>query len=219
MSFRLVFALLWLVLGGVATQSFADEKAKAEFRHEAHVLARLGNHPNVVQFIGAFTADVSFSETRDGENPLYQGQTHQVTNAIYNGAAPPGDPDGVEAFTFDLVTFGEPRLHAEGIVHRDIATRNMLVTTNGGTYSAGPDAFVLFGHDGGAKVQGGGVGPIRWMAPESLRLFNTDPAAGADDYLDILPGSYFDVTYVPEPAGAAALAALLAFARRRRGTA
>ncbi|MEM1026950.1 MAG: hypothetical protein AAGJ38_02605 [Planctomycetota bacterium] len=79
-----------------------------EFKHEAQVMGRMGNHPNVVTFIGSVDATVTIATARDGESPLYEAQNHELNNPLYESAAPPGDPTGVASITFDLVTFGEP---------------------------------------------------------------------------------------------------------------
>lgn len=43
------------------------------------------------------------------------------------------------------------------------------------------------------------------MAPESIRLFNTTPGSDPNDTFDLLAGSTFLVTYIPEPATATLL--------------
>lgn len=173
-----------------------------EFRHEANVMGKMGNHPNVIQFIGATTLDVDFVPSAAGENPLYQGQTMQGENVLYEGAADPGSPTGVQSVTFTLDnTDLTPSSVGNGIVHRDIAARNFLVQTNGGTFESAPGEFLLFGNDGPTDLRKSGVGPIRWMAPESLRLYSpgNQGSSNPEHYFDIQPFSSFTTNYVPEP--------------------
>ncbi|MFN3168984.1 MAG: protein kinase [Phycisphaeraceae bacterium] len=187
-----------------------------EFIHEANVMARLGNHPNVVRFIGVNTLDLAL-ETRNGvDNPLYKEHTMQGENPLYTGSADPGTPGAIQSITFELDNRGlAPHLHAEGIVHRDIAARNFLVTTDQGVYGSAAGASIRFGHDGPPDLRTN-VGPVRWMAPESLRLHrsgSTDP----NDYIEIAEGSFFEASYVPEPSSLGLIAlGFGALSRRRR---
>lgn len=227
-----------IVAAGVLTASPAlggvivDPPATEEFRHEVRVMGKLGNHPNVIQFIGATNAEAAIvpvdpGNGRKGDNPLYTGQGVGGENPLFDSAAPPNTPPGAASVSFILDSDGlQPSVNGEGVVHRDIAARNFIVTTNTGTYASSPDQFLLFGNDGGLSVVGdrasGGVGPIRWMAPESLRLLPVTPPSvplDPDDYFDILAGSSFTVNYLPEPTSAAALLVLglPALVRRRRG--
>lgn len=194
-----------------------------EFVHEANVMARVGNHPNVVQFLTdtPFIVDVDFKpDAVGGNSPIYEGENKKVTNPLYDPGADPGSVGSFESisFTLDNTTLS-PSLHAEGVIHRDIAARNFLVTTNFGSYSAAPGEVLLFSSDGPLDLTRSNVGPIRWMAPESIRLSSANPTSD-DDYVEIAAGSFFTVDYaspVPEPASAALLAvANLAITRVRR---
>lgn len=201
------------VLLCLAQPTLADE-----FVHEANVMARLGNHPNIVTFIGASTLDLAIQPSKGIDNPLYQGNTMQGENPVYTGSADPGTPGAVQAITFELDNTGLPPISAgNGIVHRDVAARNFLVTTNQGIYTSAPGEFLLFSNDGPPSLRTH-VGPIRWMAPESLRLYPVNPA-GPNDWIEIAEFSSFQASYVPEP-GSLALALALAGAtllcRRRR---
>ena len=214
MSRYLVLLSVLVITLSIALPGYGDE-----FVHEARVMGKLGNHPNIVTFIGAITADVSIVQTATGNNPVYQEQGGEAVNPLYEGSADPGSPNGIQSISFLLDnTAFPPSTRGEGVIHRDIAARNILITTNGGVFASAPGESFLFGNDGGPAVQGSGVGPIRWMAPESLRLFSPGPGAGPGDYFDLLPGSILDVNYVPEPATAtlAVSGFALAFARRRQ---
>lgn len=213
-----LLCLLSFGLCGAAGAGEADPKAKEEFRHEIRVMGRLGNHPNVVHFIGAVTTGVSFTSTAVGDNPLYQDQGMAGDNPLYSVSGEPGTPGAIQSISFELDnTTRTPFLHAEGVVHRDIAARNFLITTNQGTYESAPGEILLFENDGPPTLEGNrNVGPIRWMAPESLRLHragSTDP----DDWIEIVGGeSYFDVNYVPEPSSLGLVALGVGLLMRRR---
>lgn len=145
-----------------------------EFKHEANVMGKLGNHPNIVQFIGPTNLNVTFTPSAVIDNPLYEDQTMHGDNPLYQSSADPGTPGGVQSVSFTLDnTALTPAANGEGIVHRDIAARNFLVQTNGGNFESAPGEFLLFGNDGppDLRAASGGVGPVRWMAPESLRLY------------------------------------------------
>jgi len=204
-----------LVAFTAPTAAATDPKALEEFHHEIKVMGRMGNHPNVVQFIGTDSIQVPFELIDDGqnpttENPLYEESAQTAENPLYESGsiAPPGSggwPTAIASVSFELFDPGLPHLHRDNIVHRDIAARNFLIQTNAGNYESAPGAFILLGNDGPPILRGAGVGPIRWMAPESLRLHrpgSTDP----NDWIEIVPQETFiDVSYVPEPASAALL--------------
>ena len=188
-----------------------------EFVHEANVMARLGNHPNVVTFIGARTLDIPLTKSATGgNNPLYESRPFGGENPLYSIAGEPGTPGAVQSISFELDNTAQtPHLHAEGIVHRDIAARNFIVSTNQGVYTSAPGELLLFGNDGPPDLRSN-VGPIRWMAPESLRLHrsgSTDP----NDWIEVAEFSYFETTYVPEPGSLGLLALGMGMLARRRG--
>lgn len=204
--YRICTPILALTLAlTFSTPTLADE-----FKHEANVMGKMGNHPNIIQFTGPTTLDVTFAPSAVGDNPLYQGQTMQGENVLYEGAADPGTPTGVQSVSFTLDnTDLTPSSAGNGVVHRDIAARNFLVQTNGGTFQSAPGEFLLFGNDGppDLRAASGGVGPIRWMAPESLRLYSpgNQGSSNPEHYFDIQPFSSFTTNYVPEPTTATLL--------------
>lgn len=162
--------------------------------------------------------EVTAPATLADGGPTYDGQSGETTNALHEGAADPGSPGSVIAVE---ILFGPTKSSpaGEGIVHRDIATRNVLVHTNEGTYEMGVLEPLAFMNDGPADLRG--VGPVRWMAPESLRsrTHTPSPTEARTGSWEIAAFSYFDVSYpVPGP-GAGVLVGfgvLCNAARRRR---
>jgi len=214
---RISTALLTLALAfTLSTSVHADE-----FKHEANVIGKMGNHPNVVTFIGPSNLDVTFTPSAVIDNPLYEDQTMQGDNPLYQPSADPGTPDGIQSITFELDnTALTPIAAGEGIIHRDIAARNFLVQINGGTFESAPGEFLLFGNDGPPDLRNPqtNVGPIRWMAPESLRLYSpgNQGSTNPEHYFDIQPFSFFTTSYVPEP-GTLSLFAIALTCLNRRG--
>ena len=138
--------------------------------------------------------------------PLYQGQTTTGTNILYEPGSAPGSPGSVisVSFTLEETSF----LHQEGIIHRDIAARNFVVNTDEGPYEAEAGRLFFFTNSGPEDLRG--VGPVRWMSPESIRskeysrpanspLLSTSSAQSG--YWEMVGGSsFFDVSYpIPEP--------------------
>lgn len=138
--------------------------------------------------------------------PLYQGQTTTGSNILYEPNSAPGSPGSVISVSFTLE--GTRFLHQEGIVHRDIAARNFVVNTDEGPYEAEAGQSFFFANSGPRNLRG--VGPVRWMSPESIRsreysastsnpLFSTSNTQTG--YWELVGGSsFFDVSYpIPEP--------------------
>lgn len=139
-----------------------EPKALLDFRREAHVMTRLGNHPNVVQFIGAVTEGdhlslvTEFMERGSLEGILMDKSiyiSHYMTVKFARDAAS-----------------GILHLHSDGVVHRDIASRNCLIGEDWNLVVSDFGTSRFFEEEGQDVGQTASqVGPIRWMAPESIR--------------------------------------------------
>ncbi|KAL6065542.1 putative serine/threonine-protein kinase SIS8 isoform B [Balamuthia mandrillaris] len=136
-----------------------------DFAREAEVMQRLPPHPNVVLLFGV---------CMDAENPLCI-----VTEFLPNGSLLDHLHDikkkGARMEHGDMmriakgIAAGMMHLHAERILHCDLAARNVLLTGNlEAKVSDFGMARVL--REGQAQHQtNSNEGPVRWMAPESLR--------------------------------------------------
>lgn len=141
-----------------------------EVEREVAVMAKLGNHPHVVNFIGSFVShseEKLFIVTAFYEN----GSLHDVL--FINGARPPGShllPRQLLGMMRDAAA-GIMFLHRSDIIHRDIAARNCLVDgrLNVAVSDFGTSRFLEQEETGGATTTL--MGPVRWMAPE---CFATD---------------------------------------------
>jgi serine/threonine protein kinase len=225
------FRLLPLVgaAAGMAACAFSASAALTQWMSHSFELSfqqsaqsGLAPHPNVVKFYGMSL--VSLSETPDPAgnvtNPLYADKGREATNPLYGDKARFSDRAvqfEVGDFASIAVTFSDVvHLHKEGIIHRDLAARSILVRTSQGDYLPAHNFVLNFGSDGPFDYRGGTKDiPIRWTAPESLRLFlNGDEASS--DWLDIGPGASFETYSIPSPAGVSLLGLAAVVATRRR---
>lgn len=143
-------------------------EAMAEFADEARLLANVPPHPNVVQFIG-ITQDPLMLVTE-----LVTGGA--LDSRLFKKKNQPVTWNNVMRWARDIAR-GVRHLHSNGILHRDLATRNVLLDEKGNakvtdfglsvrvctpqSFSGAPAlAF---------RQQEFFRGPYKWMAPESLR--------------------------------------------------
>lgn len=138
-----------------------DDEMVDEFMREAAMMDLLGNHPNIVKFVGAclgpfclvsaFCANGSLEDLlqKDHDLRLLSNRT-LVRMAMDIGA-------------------GILHLHREGVIHRDIAARNVLVGEDFTVYVTdfGFARIKEKGGDGGNTQST--LGPVRHMSPESLK--------------------------------------------------
>ena len=143
---------------------------------EAEILAKIGRHPNIVRFIARSTDN-------QGREVLVldfapHGNLHTVVSDEFDNVGP--WPDRVLWEVLDQVASGMEELHAQGIIHKDLALRNILVYSFSShcpermrvkvadlgmssvlEASAASSSYYYSGQAGTAL-------PVRWMAPESL---------------------------------------------------
>ena len=110
--------------------------------------------------VGNWAGALKEVQTADGPatNPLYQDSPLRGDNPLYEPAASPGEPGFISSILIDVeavTSFSR----GGGIVHRDLATRNVLLSTSLGDFTL-DEALVginILGSDGPADYESGSV--------------------------------------------------------------
>ncbi|OQR81204.1 protein kinase [Achlya hypogyna] len=133
----------------------------ATLRHEAAVSALLGHHPCIVPFVGACTTP---------SEPLALVTEYMPLGSLQSVVAAPAAahlyPVDVRTHMLHDAANGLLHLHANNFVHRDMAARNCLVALDGQVKVAD---FGLARRGELLDTDKPSVGPLKWMAPESLQ--------------------------------------------------
>eukprot|EP01119_Soliformovum_irregulare_P011622 TRINITY_DN2934_c0_g1_i2.p3 TRINITY_DN2934_c0_g1~~TRINITY_DN2934_c0_g1_i2.p3 ORF type:complete len:268 (+),score=58.22 TRINITY_DN2934_c0_g1_i2:1173-1976(+) len=138
----------------------ADEKAFQDFKSEAKLLSMLRPHPNVVLLLGItvppgplciiteFCAGGSLESVLSSDAPISIEQQKKWCFGIAKGIL---------------------HLHEEGIIHRDLAVRNVLLTENLEVKVAdfGLSRHITDTTQVSKTVSV--VGPLKWMPPEAIK--------------------------------------------------
>eukprot|EP00026_Physarum_polycephalum_P002017 Phypoly_transcript_02021.p1 GENE.Phypoly_transcript_02021~~Phypoly_transcript_02021.p1 ORF type:complete len:983 (+),score=101.44 Phypoly_transcript_02021:356-2950(+) len=128
-----------------------------EVRREATVIQGVAHHPNIVRFYGACTKKQPYCLVTS----LYpRGSVFNIIRKI--------DLEWrtIVGFARDAAA-GILHLHCESVIHRDIATRNLLVDDQ---WTVRISDFGLARIKVKATSQTkSSVGPVKWMAPEALK--------------------------------------------------
>jgi hypothetical protein len=161
-AFGKVYVCEWKGVECAAKVLEASDDAIAEIEREIAVLQKLGNHPNVIQFLGIahkpdaiciVTKFCKHGSVHDMINKEPQLMTPAVVSKIALGAA-----------------LGIKFLHENGVVHRDIAARNFLVDDSLVVQVADFGLSRILDEENSASgaTTASSIGPVRWMAPESM---------------------------------------------------
>ncbi|XP_035682662.1 fibroblast growth factor receptor 2-like [Branchiostoma floridae] len=153
----------------VKTVKGITKDASGAFFKELAVLKLIGTHPNVVSFLGYCTNTEPFYlllEYVSGgslQSNLRTSRTQQTYGNLHGGSKSLSSRD-LTKFAWDVAK-GMTFLSSKKILHRDLATRNVLVAEDK-TCKVSDFGFSREGdeYERTTKTRL----PIRWMAPESL---------------------------------------------------
>ncbi|XP_019616545.1 PREDICTED: fibroblast growth factor receptor 4-like [Branchiostoma belcheri] len=139
------------------------------FFKELDVLEMLGSHPNVVSFLGCCTDEEPFYlllEYVSGgslQSNLRASRTQQTYNNLHGGSKSLSSRV-LTKFAWDVAK-GMNFLSSRKIIHRDLATRNVLVAAD---RTCKVSDFGISREGEVYERRANACLPIRWMAPESL---------------------------------------------------
>lgn len=139
----------------------AAKMAKDSVKDEINLLTKLPPHPNIVQMLGCASAsgiEYLLMEYCDGgslDNIIYAEQDVSISKRV--------------RWLMEAAA-GMSHLHRNNIVHRDVAARNILIERG----RAKVTDFGLARETRNTNTTKTEIGPIRWMAPESMsRQYST----------------------------------------------
>eukprot|EP01006_Ploeotia_vitrea_P035827 TRINITY_DN65940_c0_g1_i1.p2 TRINITY_DN65940_c0_g1~~TRINITY_DN65940_c0_g1_i1.p2 ORF type:complete len:567 (-),score=287.24 TRINITY_DN65940_c0_g1_i1:67-1767(-) len=163
-----VFAARWRGSRVVVKQlksSLVNAGMVEDFVAEAQVSEKCGRHPHVVSFVGACTKLPNLCLVFE----FVGGGSLEKILIEEKQFARPEDLAIVTQMAVDAAA-GVLHLHAEGVVHRDLAARNVLVDEQlrAKVCDFGMSRVREDSEDGQSQTKSN-VGPLKWMAPESLR--------------------------------------------------
>jgi serine/threonine protein kinase len=139
---------------------FCKNKGKLEeFINEMKLMIELPPHPNVVQLFGV---------SLDGPQPVIVMEycaRGSLDKLLFDSNAKLSDEYKMRLIRG--IALGMFHLHKHNVVHRDLAARNILLTGNDEPKISdfGMSRIVEKTGEGKTKTN---IGPIRWMAPESI---------------------------------------------------
>jgi len=154
--------------GHLSRKSTSSSSEEWDLRHEASMMARVSHHENIVQFIGVLLTPRPCVVTK-----LMRG------GSVEDMLVVPGPLNKRKSISEQKIVemlcdaaAGILHLHSEGVIHRDIAARNLLVDENLRVRVAdfGFARIKDFNRSKGYTSQH--IGPIKWMAPEAMQNRN-----------------------------------------------
>lgn len=150
---RSVVAIKVLNVGDVTAETLDD------WRSEATLMAKVSHHPNIVKFIGAVVTPERLCLVLEycPEGSLLSVLKKRSLTLLQRVSIL---RDAAAGLGF---------LHSQGVVHRDVASRNVLIGEHFKAYLSDFGYSRLFDGAGDEQTTKSNVGPVRWMAPESLR--------------------------------------------------
>jgi len=156
-AYGVVFLANWRLQKVAAKKLLEDSLSEngEDFAKEAELLMALRPHKNIVQFLGVILRPLCIITEY-----LPRGSLFQLLESEH-----PMDYVLLLKFANDIVA-GMVHLHSEGVIHRDLACRNLLLDESGTVKIT--DFGLSRTLTAGSRKTKMYVGPIRWMSPEAL---------------------------------------------------
>eukprot|EP01113_Clastostelium_recurvatum_P018131 TRINITY_DN2138_c1_g1_i5.p1 TRINITY_DN2138_c1_g1~~TRINITY_DN2138_c1_g1_i5.p1 ORF type:complete len:572 (+),score=95.93 TRINITY_DN2138_c1_g1_i5:28-1716(+) len=164
----------------VAVKQLLDvtDKDLAAFMDEAQLMKLLTPHPNVLQIYGLAQSPAGPILTTSATVPvpapmivMEYMEGGSLVHRLFDASIV--IPLGAQAAMIRDVAAGMHHLHQEGIVHRDLATRNILVGNDWTVKISdfGMSRLVVPGETSDLSLYKTDtqVGPLKWMAPECIQ--------------------------------------------------
>jgi len=140
-------------------RSIISERELQDFRSEAAVMKRLRPNVNVVQFLGITSTPqlCIITEFLDHGSlfHLVFSDSKIDANLLMN--------------VVKGIASGMLHLHREGLVHRDLATRNILLGSGNQVKITDFGLSRMAGEHKGSNQTVSDTGPLKWMAPEAIK--------------------------------------------------
>eukprot|EP01118_Nematostelium_gracile_P002130 TRINITY_DN1228_c0_g1_i6.p1 TRINITY_DN1228_c0_g1~~TRINITY_DN1228_c0_g1_i6.p1 ORF type:complete len:328 (+),score=74.12 TRINITY_DN1228_c0_g1_i6:323-1306(+) len=161
-SFGIVWKGKWRSSPCAIKELYSQDLSEAElkeFESEATLMCSIRPHVNLVLFLGYTT------------NPKMTIVTEYCTNGslftlIHSNKEI--EPDKASSIMLGIAR-GVLHLHTEGIIHRDLASRNVLLDASFNAKVADFGLSRSLSDKADSAQTKSDVGPLKWMAPESLR--------------------------------------------------
>jgi serine/threonine protein kinase len=146
--------------GAAVALKFCKEKKELEdFWKEANLMIELPPHPNIVRVFGIST---------DGTQPILVLEYcagGSLDKLLFVDEQPMNETQKITLVRG--IAAGMRHLHNHNLIHRDLAARNILLSGTGDPKISDFGMSRLLQKEDEGKTKAN-VGPIRWMAPESL---------------------------------------------------
>jgi hypothetical protein len=152
----------------IKKSTIGDDKAVADFEEEIGRMAAMQSHENVVRLFGV----VQLADGDIGAVVEFCAQGALV-DALYGEKARDFSPDELLQIAYDAAC-GVMHLHANKIVHRDIAARNVLLAgkkdlvAKVSDFGMARNAEGVYSGISNEQHTAASIGPVKWMAPEQL---------------------------------------------------
>ena len=149
-----------MIKSAVNNSTALPEDEADAFRAEAQVMRQLPPHPNVIRLVGVVTKSEPMCIVTEFAR-------HGALDKYLKDAFAELSQAARICMCLDAAR-GVAHLHRNRLVHRDIAARNFLINSVGKIMVADFGMSRKLQHDQAGNVTKTTVGPLRYMAPESL---------------------------------------------------